>query len=56
MVGEGNLVMDMFDMIEHDPSYLEVATKLHPLHQVKFTPFSINRHFEEKYFFSKLLS
>jgi hypothetical protein len=48
MVGKGHLVLNMFDMIEHDPSCLEVTTKLHSLHQIKSTPLSINKHFEKK--------
>jgi hypothetical protein len=56
MADEGRLVLDTFDMIKHDPSYLKVTSKLHPLDQVKFVPISINIHFEEKYLLSKLLS
>jgi hypothetical protein len=55
MVGEGCLILDMFEMIKHDPSCLEVTTKLHPHDQVKSIPISINIHFEDKDF-SKLLS
>ncbi len=33
MVGKGCPILDTFDIIKHDPSYLKVATKLHLLHQ-----------------------
>jgi hypothetical protein len=55
MAGEGHPILDMFDMIKHDPNYLEVATRLHSLHQIKSIPLSINRHFEKKDLLSKLL-
>jgi hypothetical protein len=55
MAGEGCLVLDMFNMVKHDPSCLKVTTKLHPLDQVKSTHISINIHFEDKRLFSKLL-
>ncbi len=48
MVGEGCLVLDMFDMIKHDPTCMEVTIRLHLLDQVESTPISINKHFEEK--------
>jgi hypothetical protein len=50
--GNCHLVLDRFDMIKHDTSYLEVTTRLHPLHKIKSAPISINKW---KYF-SKLLS
>ncbi len=43
--------LDTFDIIEHDPSCLEVATKLHLLHQVKYAPFPIHRHLENEHLF-----
>jgi hypothetical protein len=49
-------VLDTFDIIKHDLSYLEVTTKLHPFHQIKSAPFSIHRHLEREHLFSKLLS
>jgi hypothetical protein len=55
MAGEGCLILDMFDMVKHDPSCLKVTTKLHPLDQIKSTHISINIHFEDKRLLSKLL-
>jgi len=55
MANEDCLVLDMFDMIKHDPNCMEVTTKLHLLHQINFAPISINKDFEEKYH-SNLLS
>jgi hypothetical protein len=56
MASKGHLVLDTFNTIKHDPSCLEVATKLHPLHQVKSIPLPMHKHLEKEHFFSKLLS
>jgi hypothetical protein len=46
MVHEGHLAFETFHMIKHDPSYLEVLTRLHLLHQVTSTIVSIYKHLE----------
>jgi hypothetical protein len=56
MACKGHLVLDMFNTIKHDPSCLEVTTRLHLLHQVKSIPLPIHKHFEKEHFFPKLQS
>jgi hypothetical protein len=40
MATKSHPILDMFEMIKHDPNRLEVATRLISLHQIKSIPLS----------------
>ncbi len=54
MAGQGFPALETFHMIKHDPSYLEIPTKLHLLNQFTSTIVSIHRHVENENFLSKI--
>jgi hypothetical protein len=56
MASKDHRTLDTFHMIKHDPSCLELPTRLHPFHQVTSTTVSTHKHFEEENFLSELLS
>jgi len=55
MTNEGCPTLETFHMIKHDPSCLEVPTKLHLLNRFTSTIISIHRHLEHENFLSKIL-
>jgi hypothetical protein len=55
MASKGRQALDTFHIIKHDPSCLEVPTRLHLFHQVTSTTISIHKHFEKENFLSRLL-
>jgi hypothetical protein len=50
VAGHGGPLGDAFDMVEYDPSMLEISVRLHALNQVDPTTRADLKHFENKNF------
>jgi hypothetical protein len=56
MTSHGDPFMNMFDMIKHQPTILQITTRLHAPHQINTTWWPIEWHFKQKHIWPNNLS